>query len=122
MKKDTRLFFLASIFCAVFCIGIFVWGSLTMIRQGEQASMTLGEIYMKAMNFQMQLHFRSIIELKIKQVEGIVNKTPPEKNWDQHEKARQELRSSTAGIYASGPVRYRRHGRSHFRRTCCRHG
>ena len=94
MKKDTRLFFLASIFCAVFCIGIFVWGSLTMIRQGEQASMTLGEIYMKAMNFQMQLHFRSIIELKIKQVEGIVNKTPPEKNWDQHEKARQELRSS----------------------------
>ena len=77
MKKDTRLFFLASIFCAVFCIGIFVWGSLTMIRQGEQASMTLGEIYMKAMNFQMQLHFRSIIELKIKQVEGIVNKTPP---------------------------------------------
>ena len=52
-EKRHQAFFLASIFCAVFCIGIFVWGSLTMIRQGEQASMTLGEIYMKAMNFQM---------------------------------------------------------------------
>ena len=57
-----------------------------MIRQGEQASLTLGEIYMKAMNYQMQLHFRSIIELKIKQVEGIVNKTPPETTRDHSEK------------------------------------
>lgn len=94
MKKDTRHFFLASIVCAVFCIGIFVWSTFSMNLQGKQASNTLGEIYMNAMNFQMQLHFRSIVELKIKQVEGIVKSTPPEKETDYRESARKELLSS----------------------------
>ena len=49
-----------------------------MINQGVKASNTLGSIYMNAINYQMQLHFRSIIELKFKQVEGIINRTHPE--------------------------------------------
>ena len=49
-----------------------------MIRQGSIASNTLGSIYMNAMNYQMQLHFRSIIELKFKQVEGIINRSYPD--------------------------------------------
>lgn len=49
-----------------------------MIRQGNNASNTLSSMYMNAINYQVQLHFRSIIELKIKQVEGVVNINPPE--------------------------------------------
>ena len=94
MKKDTGRFFLASIICAVFCIGIFVWSTSSMVRQWRDAGNTLGEIYMNAMNFQMQLHFRSIIELKLKQVEAIVSRTPPERETEYSEATRRELRSS----------------------------
>ena len=94
MKKDTGHFFLASIICAVFCIGIFVWSTSSMVRQWRDAGNTLGEIYMNAMNFQMQLHFRSIIELKLKQVEAIVSRTPPERETEYSEATRRELRSS----------------------------
>lgn len=65
-----------------------------MVRQWREAGNTLGEIYMNAMNFQMQLHFRSIIELKLKQVEAIVSRTPPEKEAEYSESTRRELRSS----------------------------
>lgn len=94
MGKDKNHFFLAGVVCAFACIGIFVWSTASMIRQGVQASNTLGNIYMNAMNFQMQLHFRSIIELKLKQVEGIVLRTPPEKVRSYREETLQELRSS----------------------------
>ena len=94
MKKDTGHFFLARIICAVFCIGIFVWSTSSMVRQWRDAGNTLGEIYMNAMNFQMQLHFRSIIELKLKQVEAIVSRTPREREAEYSEAPRRELRSS----------------------------
>ena len=94
MKKDTRHFFLASIICAVFCIGIFFWSTSSMIRQWRDADNMLGEIYMNAMNFQMQLHFRSIIELRLKQLEAIVSRTPPEKETEYSEATRRELRTS----------------------------
>lgn len=78
MSNTKNYFFPVSILCVMLCIGVFVWSSFSMIRQGINASNTLSSMYMNAMNFQMQLHFRSIIELKIKQAEGIVNSNPPE--------------------------------------------
>ena len=94
MKKETGQFFLASIICAVFCIGIFVWSTFSMVRQGRQASNTLGEIYMNAINFQMQLHFRSIIDLKLKQVEAIVRGIPPEEEKEYKKETAYRLLSS----------------------------
>ena len=78
IKKDTRRFLLASLICAALCIGIFAWSTFSMIRQGVQASGALSDMYIYAVNFQMQSHFRSIINLKLEQVAGIISSTPPE--------------------------------------------
>ena len=77
MKKETPRFFLASVICAAFCIGIFVWSTFSMLQQGVLASSALSDIYINAVNFQMRLHFRSIIDLKLEQVRSIVSGTPP---------------------------------------------
>ena len=78
MKKETQRFILAGILCSLFCIGIFVWSTFSILHQGVLASSALSDIYINAVNFQMQLHFRSIIDLKLEQVKGIVNSTPPD--------------------------------------------
>ena len=78
MKKDTHHIFLVSLVCAAVCIGIFVWSTFSIMRQGLHASSALGDIYINAVNLQMQRHFHSIIDLKLEQVAGIISGTPPE--------------------------------------------
>lgn len=94
MNNTKNYFFPVSILCVLLCIGIFIWSSFSMIRQGSNASNILNSLYMNAINFQVQLHFRSIIELKIKQVEGIINRNPPEDIKDFNQKLIDELNLS----------------------------
>ncbi|WP_294448226.1 response regulator [uncultured Mailhella sp.] len=84
MSDTKNYFFPVSVFCILICICVFVCSSFFMIHQGINARNTLSSIYMNAMNFQMKLHFRSIVELKIKQAEEIINRYPPEnfENFD----------------------------------------
>lgn len=78
MKKQSSRLFLFSLFSAVFCTGLFVWSTVSMMRQGQESGQVVGEIYMNTVNFQMQLHFRSVIDLKLEQVESIITDIPPE--------------------------------------------
>ena len=78
MRKHVSHFFLFSLFSALFCTGIFVWSTASMMRQGQEASHLVGEIYMNTVNSQMQLHFRSVIDLKLEQVESLIIDIPPE--------------------------------------------
>ena len=67
-----------------------------MIRQGVQASSALSDIYINAVNVQMQSHFRSIIDLKLEQVAGIIMSTPPESVKGSMEAARERMEAGAA--------------------------
>ena len=77
MKKQVSHFFLFSLFSAVFCTGIFIWSTVSMMRQGQEAGYVVGEIYMDTVSFQMKLHFRSVIDLKLEEVQSIITDIPP---------------------------------------------
>lgn len=94
MKREKNQFILASVICVVLCMGIFAWSTLSLIRQGGQAANAVSDIYMNAVNFQMQLHFRSIIDQKLNQLEGIITYLPPEKMSSHDDQTRADLRSS----------------------------
>lgn len=64
-----------------------------MIHQGVQASRALSDVYINAVNFQMQSHFRSIIDLKLEQVAGIILSTPPESVKDAEEVSRERMKA-----------------------------
>lgn len=73
----TRKFLWISFSCLVFfSIVVFIWVSVSMTRKSEAAINEIGKIYMSEMNSQIQQKFKSNIELRLSQVEGIVRRTP----------------------------------------------
>lgn len=73
----TRKFLWISFSCLVFfSIVVFIWVSVSMTQKSEEAINEIGKIYMSEMNSQIQQKFKSNIELRLSQVEGIVRRTP----------------------------------------------
>lgn len=78
MVKNTIGFLKISLIAILaLCIGVFLSMTNYMVRQSETAINDIGEIYMSAMSSQLRIHFESIIDLRLSQVEGIVERTPP---------------------------------------------
>lgn len=75
-------------------MGVFVWITSYMVRESDKAINRVGEIYMQEMNHQLQLHFSSIINLQLSQVEGIIWRTPPESVPSYNEEMCEELATS----------------------------
>lgn len=92
MKKKTMRFLWISLACVlVLGVGVFTWINTYMLRESRRAINEVGEIYMAEMNRQMRLHFRSITDLCLSQVEGIVWRTPPESVQEYGEEMLEEL-------------------------------
>ena len=77
-KKTTRLLRTGFILVIVLCIVVFVWMTTYMLRQSDKALSDVGEIYMSAISEQLKTHFNSIVELRLSQVDGMIERTPPE--------------------------------------------
>ena len=77
-KKTNRFLWLSLVGILALCVGVFTWMTRFMLRESDRTINEVGGIYMEEMNRQMQLHFTSIIDMQLSQVEGIVWRTPPE--------------------------------------------
>lgn len=78
MDKKIK-FFLRVSFVSVITICILVFFTLTvfMTHKTTETITDVSEIYMSEMNTQIQQKFSSIIDLRLKQVDGILQSTPP---------------------------------------------
>ncbi len=73
----TKKFLWVSFTCLIiFCITVFIWVSVSMTKKSEEAISDIGMIYMEEMSKQIQQKFKSITELRVAQVEGIIMRTP----------------------------------------------
>lgn len=63
----------------VICIVLFTWLTIYMSRRTEESVNEINDIYMSEMSVQLQQKFSSIISLRLSQIEGIIQFTPPEK-------------------------------------------
>lgn len=77
--KNTKRFLLSSVVClVVLCIVIFAYVSDYLKKNSDDTINSLGTLYMSEMSLQLQQKFDAIVNLRIMQVEGIIQRTPPE--------------------------------------------
>ncbi|MCI8833843.1 MAG: response regulator [Ruminococcus sp.] len=60
------------------CIVMFSWVMISMSQRSEETVSEIGNIYMSEMNRQLQQKFTTVINLHLEQLEGIIERTPPE--------------------------------------------
>lgn len=74
--ERTRKVLLISFTSAVFlCIAVFFWVAMTMSHRSEESVSEIGMIYMSEMNEQIKQKFTAIVDLRMAQVEGIMERT-----------------------------------------------
>lgn len=79
MKKRISKFLMTSFMCLILlCVIIFFWLSITMSGKSEDAINDIGMIYMSEMSNQLQQKFDAVTNLKISQLQGLIQRTPPE--------------------------------------------
>ena len=79
IDKKIKIFFRNSIICGlIVCAAVFTWVTLYMSRSTERSIEDISEIYMAEVNLQIQQKFDSITNLRIEQVDGIIQRTSPD--------------------------------------------
>lgn len=76
-KRTTRFLNISLILVSLFCVLIFIVQTVCMSRMGENAVRHLGIFYMSGISEQVSSHFGTTIELRLSQVESLVNSVPP---------------------------------------------
>ncbi len=79
MIQKPKKFLVASFICLILlCIVVFLWVSVRMSQRSEDSITEIGSIYMAEMNRQIEQKFSAIMDLRLSQVQGIIDRTPPE--------------------------------------------
>ena len=76
-KRTTRFLNVSLVLVSFFCIFIFVIQSISVNFMGEDAIRQLGIFYMSGISEQVSSHFGTTIELRLSQVESLVESVPP---------------------------------------------
>ncbi len=80
-KKNIDRFILISFTVTIFfCISILVSSALSMNKRSSETITKIGYTYMEEINNGICNHFNTTINLRLSQVETIINKNPPEEN------------------------------------------
>ena len=76
--KNIRQFVIGGVISIVICVAFFTWSTGDMTRHTGESVRLVGEIYLSEINNQVNRHFTSIISLRLKQLEVLLNRTLPE--------------------------------------------
>ena len=96
-KKVIRFFRRSIISVIVICVAVFFCLTMFMSYETEKSIEEISNIYMSEMSQQIQQKFRSIIRLRLEQVEGIIKRSP----WSSLKNS-EELRKE---LQVSGEIR-----------------
>ncbi len=88
MQKQNRITHflkLSLIVVCVFCIGIFCFLTVYMTRQNEKTINHLGSIYMAGMNDRISRHFSTMVDLRLSQLNTLIDTIPISSDKDSKE-------------------------------------
>ncbi|MCI8608788.1 MAG: response regulator [Firmicutes bacterium] len=96
MKNKTTRFLIASVLLAsLVCVGLFTMLASFMNSSSSKAISEVGKTYMQGMSEQISLHFETAINLRLRQVESIVEEVPmAEDSGLAHDMVQEQLRSN----------------------------
>ncbi len=83
--KTTRFLRTCMIVAGVVCVGVFVFLTLYMNVQNERTVNRVGSIYMASMNERISKHFSTMIDLRVSQMDTLVETLPTETRRDSKE-------------------------------------
>ena len=79
MDKKTKRFFMRSVISIfLLCIAVFIWLTIYMGRKTEHAIRNTTSFYMSEMCQQIQEKFTAVIDLRLQQVEEMIQFNPPQ--------------------------------------------
>lgn len=90
-KKITRIFTATIIGLLIFCIIVFMSLTRYMTKQNTDTLNTVADTYMEGMSTQIQKHFETLVDMRMIQVESIVQAFPPESVEKMDEEAKEWL-------------------------------
>ena len=76
-KRTTRFLNISLVLVSLFCVCIFIVQAVWIGIMGENTIRQLGIFYMSGISEQVASHFGTTIELRLSQVESLVNSVPP---------------------------------------------
>lgn len=76
-NETTRFLKISIVLVSIFCVVVFSVQTVCMNFMGEEAIRQLGVMYMSGMSKQVASHFGTTIELRLSQVEALVEAAPP---------------------------------------------
>lgn len=76
-KRTTRFLNISLVLVSLFCVVIFIAQTICINMMGENTIRQLGVFYMSGISEQVASHFGTAIELRLSQVESLVNAVPP---------------------------------------------
>ncbi len=97
-KKNgiTHFLVISLIAVCVFCIGVFSFLTIYMTRQNEKTINHVGSVYMAGMNERISKHFSTMVDLRLTQLNTLVETIPI--NRDEDSKELREWLEYSAGI------------------------
>lgn len=82
-RKKTNFFKFSFLGMIVVCVVVFVGLTVFMSNQTKKTIKEVSNIYMDEMNMQLQQKFSAIISLRLEQVNGVIELTPPTDEYDE---------------------------------------
>ena len=77
-NRITRFLITSAAAISVLCLVVFSFLAYYMNKQSGDTITAVGTIYMTGMNDRISMHFRTTIEMRLTQVEELVEEYPPE--------------------------------------------
>ncbi len=88
MRKQNRIthFLIGSLIAVcIFCIGIFSFLTIYITKQNEKTISHVGKVYMASMNNRISQHFSTMVDLRLSQLNTLVNTLPVDSEEDSAE-------------------------------------
>lgn len=84
-NKTTQFLTFSLIIVCLFCVGIFGFLMKYINRQSEETINQVGDIYMESINERISKHFETMVDLRLTQLDTLVETLPVESNTDSKE-------------------------------------
>ena len=77
-NRITRFLAVSAVGILTLCVAVFLFLAFYMNRRSTETITEVGTIYMTGMNERISMHFQTTIEMRLMQVEELVQECPPQ--------------------------------------------
>lgn len=106
-SRIKRYLKISFIFIAIVFVALFIFMGVFLNRATDKVIDSIGRQYMSEISSQLQQKFDTIVTLRVEQLEGLIERTPPtDENWKEEMHTELEISAGVRDYIALGLYRY----------------